>query len=124
MSRTDRTRVDRYLFFPLAARFVRDFARDLVLDFLRAPNGPRKTRAGKSLMADRLNFRAARRAPSFPPYPLSLNNLVMVSLPRRKWTWNPCVCFLARGLVSMRRMFGSESGLALFFMFFMPNELI
>lgn len=51
-----------------------------------APFGPRNTRAGRSLMAARLNFRAARRAPSFPPYPLSLNNLVTVSLPRRKCT--------------------------------------
>ena len=32
-------------------------------------------------------------------------------LPRRKCTWKPCVCFLARAFVSIRRMFASESGL-------------
>jgi len=94
-------------FFPFACFFPRDF---------EAFTGPRKTRSGRSLIADRLNFRAARRAPSLPPYPVSLNKRVTVSPPRRKWTWNPCVCFLARGFVSMRRMFCSESGLALFFM--------
>ncbi len=32
-----------------------------------APAGPRNTRSGKSPIADFRNFRAARRAPSFPP---------------------------------------------------------
>ena len=62
-------------------------------------------------MAERLNFRAARRAPSFPPKSESLNILVTAFTPRRKCTWKPCVCFFARALVSMRRMLGSESGL-------------
>jgi len=62
-------------------------------------------------MAERLNFRAARRAPSFPPKSESLNILVTALTPRRKCTWKPWVCFFARALVSMRRMLGSESGL-------------
>jgi len=67
--------------------FVFAFAGRLPLAFgFAAFFGPRKIRAGRSLMAARLNFRAARRAPSFPPYPLSLNNRVTVSLPRRKCT--------------------------------------
>jgi hypothetical protein len=59
----------------------------------------------------RLNFRAARRAPSFPRKSESLNILVTAFFPRKKCTWNPWVCFFARFLVSMRRIFGSESGL-------------
>jgi hypothetical protein len=62
------------------------FADRLAREAFVAPFGPRTPRAGRLLMAARLNFRAARRAPSFPPYPLSLNNLVTVSRPRRKWT--------------------------------------
>jgi hypothetical protein len=72
--------------YRLAAFFPAAFAGRLPREGFVAGFGPRKTRAGKSLMAVRLNFRAARRAPSFPPYPLSLNNLVTVSLPRRKCT--------------------------------------
>lgn len=72
-------RLATFLLLAFAGRLPREA-------FFAAPFGPRKTRAGRSIMAARLNFRAARRAPSFPPYPLSLNNLVTVSLPRRKCT--------------------------------------
>ena len=46
------------VFFPAAFFFPRVFF---------ALTGPRKTRSGKSPIADLRNFRAARRAPSFPP---------------------------------------------------------
>jgi hypothetical protein len=58
-----------------------------------------------------LNFRAARRAASLPPWTESLNIFVTAVAPRRKCTWKPWVCFFARGFVSIRRMFVSELGL-------------
>ena len=67
-------------------------------------------RLGARPKAARLNLRAARRAPSLPPKSESLNILVTDFVPRKKCTWKPCVCFFARALVSMRRMFCSESG--------------
>ena len=112
-------------FFPRAGAFAFGLAGAFDLDFPRvffALFGPRKMRSGNSSLAARLNFRAARRALSFPPYIESLNILVTTSRPRRKWTWKPCVCFCARALESMRRMFGSESGFARFLMSFLPNE--
>jgi hypothetical protein len=78
-ARTQRLRA----FFPFAFTFT---AARFPRETFAAPFGPRNMRAGRSLMAARLNFRAARRAPSLPPYPLSLNNRVTVSLPRRKCT--------------------------------------
>src|SRR5215467_6332838 len=75
---------------------------------------PRNFLRGRRRSIDCLNFRAARRAACFPPYTLSLNILVTTRSPRRKWTWNPCVCFFARGFVSMRRMFSSDRGLGRF----------
>lgn len=74
----------RAFFFPFT--FILAFVERLTRDAFFALAGPRYTRAGRPLMAERLNFRAARRAPSFPPYPLSLKSLVTVSLPRRKCT--------------------------------------
>ena len=51
-----------------------------LFDFDSAPaialTGPRKIRSGKSPMADLRNFRAARRALSFPPWIASLNIFV------------------------------------------------
>jgi hypothetical protein len=64
--------------FPFAWFFPRLF-------FIAVP-GPRNILSGKSPSADFRNFRAARRAPSFPPWPLSLNRRVTVFPPRRKWT--------------------------------------
>ncbi len=66
---------DRGTIYRCLARELRDFAEerdevDVVFfdDVLAcAPRGPRNTRAGSSAIADRLNFRAARRAPSLPP---------------------------------------------------------
>ena len=77
----------------------------------RAYLNPTNFLRGKRRSAACLNFRAARFAFSLPPYTLSLNILVTILSPRRKWTWKPCVCFFARVFVSMRRMFASESGL-------------